>query len=140
MSPTASTKAADSQPATADLSTAVAQAAADSRGTAHTFVAKRPHGRRFRGGSRNLNWSIPQHSDVTANWAKLVNGHRWHWSREYDDRDRLATKISPTATSTADTSTAAGDAGWSSSTTDAWAGKYFDPTDLHTADRELFST
>ena len=30
-------------------------------------------------------------------------------------------------------------AGWFLSTTDAWAAKYFDPRDLHSADRELFA-
>lgn len=33
---------------------------------------------------------------------------------------------------------AAVSAGWFLSTTDTWAGPYFDPQDLHYADRELF--
>jgi phosphatidylserine/phosphatidylglycerophosphate/cardiolipin synthase-like enzyme len=40
----------------------------------------------------------------------------------------------------ADKRTAAATAGWVLGTTDAWAQKYFDPNDLHCADRELFGS
>jgi hypothetical protein len=39
---------------------------------------------------------------------------------------------------TATTAQQAASAGWFLSTDDKWAGKFFDPKDLHSVDRELF--
>jgi hypothetical protein len=61
----------------------------------------------------------------------------------YEFLDALSSKTGASAESAAgapDKRSAATDAGWFLGTTDAWTTKYFDSTDLHCADRELFGS
>ncbi|WP_135453348.1 phospholipase D-like domain-containing protein [Mycobacterium sp. DL99] len=61
----------------------------------------------------------------------------------YQFLDTLSTKSATSvsaAGATADRRSAAAAAGWFLGTTDAWAQKFFDPDDLHCADREFFGS
>ncbi|MEV0670522.1 phospholipase D-like domain-containing protein [Mycobacterium sp. NPDC050441] len=61
----------------------------------------------------------------------------------YQFLDTLSSKSAAppsVAAATLDRGAAAVAAGWFLGTTDAWAQKYFDPTDLHCADREFFGS
>lgn len=61
----------------------------------------------------------------------------------YEFLDGLSSKTGTSAESAAgvpDKRSAATEAGWFLGTTDAWTTKYFDSTDLHCADRELFGS
>ena len=56
------------------------------------------------------------------------------------DRAAAGPKAKMTKKPSADKQHAAVSAGWFLSTSDAWAKKYFDRSDLHFVDRELFAT